>query len=157
MILGTLQGQNVKLLEINSILKSFKPVDLINLQNLKDALALLAAITGTQVSPKTPSPKTPKTSYVPPSAATVLDILGQSSNVRMPSPQDRAAILGQDDIYTPPSAAQRGGIFGTTPTPNITISAGIIAQPDEIAAIVQRAVQNANRFGNNLDFAGAIR
>lgn len=160
LILGTLQGQNVKLLEINSILKSFKPVDLINLQNLKDALALLAAITGTQVSPKASSPtipKIPKSSYVPPSAATVLDILGQSSNVRMPSPQDRAAILGQDDIYTPPSAAQRGGIFGTTPTPNITISAGIIAQPDEIAAIVQKAVQNANRFGNNLDFAGAIR
>ena len=157
MILGVLGGQNVKLLEINKILQSFKPVDLINLQNLKDALALLAAITGTQVSPKTPSPKAPKTSYVPPSAATVLDILGQSSNVRMPSSQDRAAILGQDDIYTPPNAAQRGGIFGTTPTPNITISAGVIASPDEFAAIVQKAVQNANRFGNNLDFAGAIR
>lgn len=160
LILGTLQGQNVKLLEINSILKSFKPVDLINLQNLKDALALLAAITGTQVSPKASSPtipNIPKSSYVPPSAATVLDILGQSSNVRMPSPEDRAAILGQADIYTPPNAAQRGGIFGTTPTPNITISAGVIASPDEFAAIVQKAVQNANRFGNNLDFAGAIR
>jgi len=157
MILGVLGGQNVKLLEINKILESFKPVDLINLQNLKDALALLAAITGTQAVAKVPSPTIPKTSYVPPDAKTVLDILGQASTTRMPSPEDRAAILGQADIYTPPNAAQRGGIFGTTPTPNITISAGVIASPDEFAAIVQKAVQNANRFGNNLDFAGAIR
>ena len=157
MILGVLGHQNVKLLEINKILESFKPVDLINLQNLKDALALLAAITGTQAIAKVPTNNPPPKGYVPPDAKTVLDILGQASTTRMPSPEDRAAILGQADIYTPPSAAQRGGIFGTTPTPNITISAGIIAQPDEIAAIVQKAVQNANRFGNNLDFAGAIR
>jgi hypothetical protein len=94
---------------------------------------------------------------VPPNPDTVAAILGQTSNITTPSAEDRAKILGQADIYNPPSAAQRGGIFGTTPTPNITISAGIIASPDEFAAIVQKAVQNANRFGNNLDFAGAIR
>jgi len=158
LILGTLQGQNVKLIEINKIIEAFKPVDLINLQNLKDALALLAAITGTQAVAKVPSNNPPpKSPYVPPDADTVAAILGQTSNITTPSAEDRAKILGQADIYNPPSAAQRGGIFGTTPTPNITISAGIIAQPDEIAAIVQKAVQNANRFGNNLSFAGAIQ
>lgn len=43
-ILGTLGQQNVKLLDIKSILDSLMPKDLINLQNLKDALALLGQI-----------------------------------------------------------------------------------------------------------------
>ena len=40
-ILGALQGQEFKLKDINSILEKFKPKDLIDLQNLNDALALL--------------------------------------------------------------------------------------------------------------------
>jgi hypothetical protein len=43
-ILGVLGQQNVKLLDIKSILDSLLPKDLINLQNLKDALALLGQI-----------------------------------------------------------------------------------------------------------------
>ena len=43
-ILGTLQQQNVKLLDIKSILDTLLPKDLINLQNLKDAIALLGQI-----------------------------------------------------------------------------------------------------------------
>jgi hypothetical protein len=43
-ILGVLSQQNVKLLDIKSILDSLLPKDLINLQNLKDALALLGQI-----------------------------------------------------------------------------------------------------------------
>jgi hypothetical protein len=40
-ILGALQNQEFKLKDINSILEKFKPKDLIDLQNLDDALALL--------------------------------------------------------------------------------------------------------------------
>jgi hypothetical protein len=40
-ILGALQNQEFKLKDINSILEKFKPKDLIDLQNLNDALALL--------------------------------------------------------------------------------------------------------------------
>jgi hypothetical protein len=43
-ILGTLGQQNVKLLDIKSILDTLMPKDLINLQNLKDAIALLKQI-----------------------------------------------------------------------------------------------------------------
>lgn len=56
-ILGTLGQQNVKLLDIKSILDSLMPKDLINLQNLKDALALLGQInlasTGSTKAPTT--------------------------------------------------------------------------------------------------------
>jgi hypothetical protein len=41
-ILGVLSGQQAKLVDINNILTAFKPKDLINLQNLQDALDLLA-------------------------------------------------------------------------------------------------------------------
>jgi hypothetical protein len=43
-ILGTLGQQNVKLMDIKSILDTLVPKDLINLQNLKDAIALLGQI-----------------------------------------------------------------------------------------------------------------
>jgi len=38
----------------------------------------------------------------------------------------------------------------------VNISAGVIAAPDEFARMVQKAIQNANRFGNKLDYAGSI-
>jgi len=50
-ILGILGQQNVKLLDIKSILDSLLPKDLINLQNLKDAIALLGQIKVPGVTP----------------------------------------------------------------------------------------------------------
>jgi len=38
----------------------------------------------------------------------------------------------------------------------VNISAGVIASPDEFARMVQKAIQNAKRFGDNLDYAGGI-
>lgn len=43
-ILGSLQNQSIKLLDIKSILESLKPKDLINLDNLNEALRLLGLI-----------------------------------------------------------------------------------------------------------------
>ena len=43
-VLGTLGAQNLKLLDIKSLLESLKPKDLINLSNLEAALALLGKI-----------------------------------------------------------------------------------------------------------------
>jgi hypothetical protein len=61
-----------------------------------------------------------------------------------------------DDISG--GGAPFGGESGFTPTATtVNISAGVIASPDEFARMVQKAVQNANRFGNNLDYAGAIK
>jgi hypothetical protein len=56
-VLGTLGAQNLKLLDIKSLLESLKPKDLINLKNLEDALALLGRInlasTGSSKAPTT--------------------------------------------------------------------------------------------------------
>ena len=43
-VLGVLGQQNIKLMDIKSILETLLPKDLINLQNLKDAIALLGQI-----------------------------------------------------------------------------------------------------------------
>jgi hypothetical protein len=58
-ILGALGQQNVKLMDIKSILDTLLPKDLINLQNLKDALALLGQINLVSTGSKT----TPASSY----------------------------------------------------------------------------------------------
>jgi hypothetical protein len=50
-ILGVLSQQNVKLIDIKSILDSLLPKDLINLQNLKDAIALLGQIKVPSITP----------------------------------------------------------------------------------------------------------
>jgi hypothetical protein len=50
-ILGVLSQQNVKLIDIKSILDSLLPKDLINLQNLKDAIALLGQIKVPGITP----------------------------------------------------------------------------------------------------------
>jgi hypothetical protein len=51
-VLGTLQKQDAKLQDIQSILDSLQPKDLINLQNLKDALDLLGQINLAQTGSK---------------------------------------------------------------------------------------------------------
>jgi len=61
-ILGTLGQQNVKLLDIKSILDTLVPKDLINLANLNEALRLLGLInlaaTGSKTTPAQPAPST---------------------------------------------------------------------------------------------------
>jgi hypothetical protein len=61
-VLGTLGAQNLKLLDIKSLLESLKPKDLINLSNLEAALALLGKInlaqTGSTKAPATTSATT---------------------------------------------------------------------------------------------------
>ena len=50
-ILGALQGQEFKLKDINDILDKFKPKNLIDLQNLNEALALLMKMAGLKINP----------------------------------------------------------------------------------------------------------
>lgn len=71
-ILGALQQQNVKLLDIKSLLESLKPKDLINIDNLTEALRLLGLInlasTGSKKSPSgttSTSPTSPVTPLSP--------------------------------------------------------------------------------------------
>jgi len=63
-ILGSLQGQSIKLLDIKSILDTLKPKDLINLDNLQEALRLLGLINLANTGSKTASTATTTASSV---------------------------------------------------------------------------------------------
>jgi len=183
MILGTLQGQALKLADINNILNSFKPKDLINLENLNQALALLMAMAGVKISPQvvaqasgkfgdggsgfdlTKIPKLPHLTGTESIDAIieVADAVADLNNAIADEIDARNAaaakaldegILGK--IVAAATAAaleatkERYGNAGGAPA--ITI----IDKTSGLIEVVQNAVQENNRFGNNLNFAGAI-
>ena len=80
-ILGTLGQQNVKLLDIKSLLESLLPKDLINLANLNEALRLLGLInlasTGSKTTPAGVVAGTPSTQALTPATTSA----GISANV----------------------------------------------------------------------------
>ena len=206
-ILGVLQGQNVKLLQINTILDSFKPKSLIDLDNLNEALRLLGLFKfPTLVIPKPVTPSTPgnggggggggggnggggngggdggggggsipgvdynpnqnKDRNFDDANAEYFAILAQNAADELLKEQGNRAGLGVAsefipagfaslDEYFKESFGSRGEGVGAM-APTINISAGVIASPDEFSRMVQKAVQNANRFGNNLDYAGGL-
>jgi len=187
MILGTLQGQALKLADINNILNSFKPKDLINLENLNQALALLAAMAGIKISPQavaaasggvttgngisgggfdlTTIPKRPHLTgnesidaiiEVADASATLANAIAaeiEARNAAAAKALDEG-ILGK--IVAAATAAaleatkERYGNAGGGP------AVTIIDKTSGLIEIVQTAVQENNRFGNNLNFAGAI-
>ena len=179
-ILGVLQGQNIKLLQINAILEAFEPKDLINLANLNEALRLLMAMAGVKISPIT---------GVSGGGAVVPSKLGGAGDLtgNYIKPLDKSTLLaGSIDAlleyadaataranaiadaldyqlkldmaaYNASDLSNYGGKLGMDSSGTVVnISAGVIASPDEFARMVQKAVQNANRFGNNLDYAGGL-
>jgi hypothetical protein len=187
MILGTLQGQALKLADINNILNSFKPKDLINLENLNQALALLMAMAGVKISPQTVAqvsggavsggavggsgfdlssiPKLPHLTGTESIDAIieVADAVTALNNAIADEIDARNAaaakaldegILGK--IVAAATAAaleatkERYGNAGGGPV--VTI----IDKTSGLIEVVQTAVQENNRFGNNLSFAGAI-
>lgn len=153
-ILGVLQGQNIKLLEINTILEAFKPKDLINLDNLNKALALLMAMAGVKISPLVTAQAT---------AIAAPIVAGITFNPQ----QNKDRNYDNNVLMAAATMASNQGIPGVTFNPNqnkdrnygttvVNVSAGVIAQMDEFTALVQRAIQTANRNGNNLDVAGIV-
>jgi hypothetical protein len=181
-ILGVLQGQNIKLLEINSILEAFKPKDLINLDNLNKALALLMAMAGVKINPITGVSGGGGGGLVPSKLGGAGDLTGDYIK-----PLDKSTLLAGSigalleyadaataranaiadaldyqlkldmAAYNASDLSNYGGKLGMDSSGTVVnISAGVIASPDEFARMVQKAVQNANRFGNNLDYAGGI-
>lgn len=182
MILGTLQGQALKLADINNILNSFKPKDLINLENLNQALALLMAMAGVKISPQTVAqvsggggggsgfdlttiPKLPHLTgtesidaiiEVADAVATLNNAIADEIDARNAAAAKALdeGILGK--IVAAATAAaleankERYGNAGGGPA--ITI----IDKTSGLIEVVQTAVQENNRFGNNLSYAGAI-
>ena len=178
-ILGTLQSQNFTLLSISTILNSLKPKSLIDQENLNEALAkikammdLLAGGTGkvTSTSTSTSSggsfagqPKiellTGKESLaaiieVTDAVAVLADVMAQiqeeenyKSYLSLIEFQRK---LGDFGGYS--ADMNRGAGYGS----GSTVTVEIVDKTSGLIEVVQNAVQENNRFGNNLSYAGAI-
>ena len=184
-ILGTLSGQTLKLANIKTILESILPKSLIDLANLDAAIAKIIEMNRLQGT-KTLVPENKQNAVIPtiitttkPTVTAATDSSGKLGKIT----QAETTILlqtalGTDALFEYWEAATAaanaaadlldyqnaqneaafkasslfngGGATLNFNSPIYTIS------DQEFARNVQKAIQNANRFGDNLEYAGAI-
>jgi hypothetical protein len=181
-ILGTLQSQAVKLGDIEGILKSLNPKDLINLQNLdealrkiKEMLALLALInTGGGKGPSTPNKPDDPLADLPirplltgkESTAAIIEVADASAALANAIAEEiearnAAAAKAFDDsilakIVADAVSAQMEANRERYGSSGQGTQITILDKTSGLIEIVQDAVIQNNRYGNNLNFAGAI-
>jgi hypothetical protein len=173
-ILGALQRQDAKLLDINNVLAGMKSTDLINLANLQAALDLLAKFkfptltmpgyvdTTTKPSPFVGQPVIPKltgdesiaavleySDAVTALATAMADTLDEQNYQDYLSLIEFQRKLGDFGGYS--ANMNTGAGYGAG---NVTVT--VVDKTSGLIEVVQNAVQENNRFGNNLNFAGAI-
>ena len=159
-ILGTLSGQTLKLANIKTIIESILPKNLIDLANLDAAIAKIQALNALQgikviIPPAAVSGDSGGVSGTIGLAESLLNTISINDELKNLINKNEQFFNGNGDISS--IGAPFGGESGFTPTATtVNISAGVISSPDEFARLVQKAVQNANRFGNNLDYAGGL-
>jgi hypothetical protein len=147
-ILGALSGQNVKLQDIESILKSLKPADLINLSNLDAAIAKMMELLKLQGT-KTLVPTTGTTITQPTSVSAVqgaTTIAGTNLSVAALGGVV-TQILPNLKEFTPDT----GMISGISPNGreynySVTINTGI-GDPNAIAEAIENVLVEANYRG----------
>ena len=175
-ILGTLQSQNFTLLGIKTILDNLKPKSLIDQENLNMALdkirEMLRLLAQAGATPSTRQKSgIPEGDYVAPvvfdpntsidavieyadaatERATAFAILQEQENyAAYLSLIEFQKKLGDFGGYS--ADMNRGAGYGSGS--NVTVE--IIDKTSGLIEVVQTAVQENNRFGNNLNFAGAI-
>lgn len=175
-ILGTLQSQNFTLLGIKTVLDNLKPKELIDQENLNMALdkirEMLRLLAQAGATPSTrPSSGIPTGDYVAPvvfDPNTSIDAVIEYADAAT----ERAtafAILQEQENYAAyldliefqrklgdfggySADMNRGGGYGSS----TAVTVEIIDKTSGLIEVVQTAVQENNRFGNNLNFAGAI-
>jgi hypothetical protein len=132
-ILGALTGQEVKLRDIESILKDIVPKDLINLKNLDDALAKLRLL-GSGIITPVGSP-TPTGTSTP----TLLESLAAGSF---------APVVGGGYSSTAGNYAPTGfpGASGNSISVTNNFN-GIVGDPNAVAELINEVVQNATDRG----------
>ena len=175
-ILGTLQSQNFTLLGIKTVLDSLKPKELIDQENLNMALdkirEMLRLLAQAGATPSTrPSSGIPTGDYVAPvvfdpktsidavieyadaatERATAFAILQEQENyAAYLSLIEFQKKLGDFGGYS--ADMNRGAGYGS----GSTVTVEIVDKTSGLIEVVQTAVQENNRFGNNLTYAGAI-
>jgi hypothetical protein len=143
-VLGTLGAQNLKLLDIKSLLESLKPKDLINLSNLEAALALLGKInlaqTGSTKAPATTSAATTSSVNVESTSAMAsLTKLRESTNVGtginflLKEQIDQMMAVSNSRVVDEQS--QRAAM-------NITVNTGV-GDPNAIAEAIENVITEA--------------
>jgi hypothetical protein len=161
-VLGALNGQSLKLTEIKGILDAILPKDLINLANLNEAIRLLGLIGGgtggTVTKNATPILGDPNVSpsgipivLTPDAINKILENGGFVPIV--PDSSGGIGYSGNGNNYAssgfPGSDKGFNGGGG-----NITVT--IVDKTSGLIQVVQDAVIENNRYGNNLNYAGAI-
>jgi hypothetical protein len=145
-ILGALTGQDLKLANIKTILDSLKPKDLINIDNLKEAIRLLGQISTTSITAGASSTSTGST-FNPVSGFTA-GVYGKNTPYA-PSAEDLISIFGAipsipSGAMTPPSAGFLGGISGQKI--EITVNTGV-GDPNAIAEAIDQVLTDAVQRG----------
>lgn len=183
-ILGTLQGQNFTLLSIKSILDKLTPKELVDQENLNTALDKIREMLRLLSLANTQSITKPATSgslgsgipvgdYVAP--VLMKDALAASTDALLEyadAATERAnAFADLLDLQNEADAAAleiymaKLGLAKDTTSPlesfrtkesasNVTVT--IVDKTSGLIEVVQTAVQQNNRYGNNLSYAGAI-
>jgi hypothetical protein len=158
-VLGTLGAQNLKLLDIKSLLESLKPKDLINLANLEAALALLSKInlasTGTTKIPTTTTGATTSTAAA--TAAAVAAVMAKPTLTNTPFAE--GGLFNLEDVARSSllaglsgGAGVAGAVSGSRYAAqaanqyNITVQAGI-GDPNAIAEAIDQVLTDAATRG----------
>jgi hypothetical protein len=158
-VLGTLGAQNLKLLDIKSLLESLKPKDLINLANLEAALALLSKInlasTGTTKIPTTTTGATTSTAAA--TAAAVAAVMAKPTLTNTPFAE--GGLFNLEDVARSSllaglsgGAGVAGAVSGSRYAAqaanqyNITVQAGI-GDPNAIAEAIDEVLRSAQQRG----------
>ena len=153
-VLGTLGAQNLKLLDIKSLLESLKPKDLINISNLEAALALLGQINLAQTgSTKAPTSTTSTTASA---AATVM-----AKPTLTNTPFAEGGLFNLEDVARSSllaglsgGAGVAGAVSGSRYAAqaanqyNIEINAGIGSDPNAIAEAIDEVLRSAVQRGS---------
>jgi len=154
-ILGALQGQNTKLLDIKSILDSLMPKDLINIANLNEALRLLGLInlasTGSKNTPAGYSGGTGaadnqypnNTGYPNYGMQTASSIAATNLNTELLG--GVVSVIGDNlKEYLAPSGGMLSGISPSGREFNFTVNVSTgIGDPNAIADAVNQVLQDA--------------
>lgn len=161
-VLGALGQQNVKLQDIKSILDSLKPKDLINIQNLLDAIALLQTLLGMQTTTTSggggggvfgggstvSSRITSKSVAAAIAARTGYDISG-ATDPRVTYGGQRIDSAGNYNSYNPEMAYAMGAgrYQGSANTGNTIIVNTGIGDPNAIAEAIDQVLTDAVQRG----------
>jgi hypothetical protein len=182
-ILGTLTGQTYKLGQIDKILASFVPKDLINLDNLDEAIRKLLEIAGSRFDFLSPIITSPDRSGIndldqdifnrykagDPEAIRALDTHADAIGMLAESELALADALLEESIraldiatasLSPNVATSSRGFdpaaFRMADNITINVNAGVIGNEDAVELAVQRSILSLERKGDPLRYTGGL-